>query len=403
MLVLTPASLRAQWRDELKEKFALDFEVVDRRRADAVRRELGMDANPWRSFSRIVASYHYLRQPDVLQRFLASCRTPEGSPHLPWDLLIVDECHNLMPSAVGEDSGLCRMLRAVAARFEHRLFLSATPHNGHTRSFTGLLEMLDPVRFSRMSALTPAMRRRVEDVVVRRLKRDIEASGNVRRFCRRNPPPAIALDFDARERALGAAFGAFRKTIRGLAALGERGRRAGHFAVEILGKRLLSCPTAFAESWRRARQGLAEAPVDAAALAAAERAWRQETGDDFETEQRGATAATVAGAWLANYADDVQGDARRIEQALGELGFDLVGGAISEQTPCADARFDALAGLIERLLRTGDAFREDERLIVFTEYKTTLDYLARRLREQFDPQRILTLFGAGPMLAAATA
>ena len=402
VLVLTPASLRAQWRDEFKEKFALDFEVVDRQRTDAVRRELGMDANPWRSFDRIVASYHYLRQPDVLQRFLAASQTPEGSPHLPWDLLIVDECHNLMPSPVGEDSGLCRMLRAVAPQFEHRLFLSATPHNGHTRSFTGLLEMLDPVRFSRASELTPAMRRRVEDVVVRRLKRDIDAAGaggSARRFCRRHPPQAIELAFDARERELATAFAAFRQAIRRVVANDAHGgRRAGHFAVEILGKRLLSCPTAFAESWRRARQGLAEAPVDAAAVAAAERAWRQETGDDRETEHRSAIAATVAGAWLANYAaeaSELQAEVRRIEQALDSLGFDLAGAPITEQTPRADARFNALAALIDRLLLADGDFREDERLIVFTEYKTTLDYLARRLRERFDPQRILTLFGTG--------
>ena len=169
VLVLTPASLRQQWREELWEKFALRFEVVDRQGTERLRRGLGMDATPWRSFSRIVASYHYLRQPDVLEQFLAACRTPEGSPHLPWDLLIVDECHNLMPSPFGEDSELCRMLRLVAPQFEHRLFLSATPHNGHTRSFTGLLEMLDPVRFSRTSEMGPAMRGRIEDVVVRRL------------------------------------------------------------------------------------------------------------------------------------------------------------------------------------------------------------------------------------------
>ena len=60
-----------------------------------------------------VEPYDYLRQPDVLEQFLAACRTPDGSPHLPWDLLIVDECHNLMPSPFGEDSELCRMLRLV--------------------------------------------------------------------------------------------------------------------------------------------------------------------------------------------------------------------------------------------------------------------------------------------------
>ena len=84
-------ALRLQWRDELQEKFALPFEIVDRRRTENLRRELGIDANPWRSFSRIVASYHYLRQPDIQEQFLAASRTGEDSPHLPWDLLIVDE------------------------------------------------------------------------------------------------------------------------------------------------------------------------------------------------------------------------------------------------------------------------------------------------------------------------
>ena len=242
VLVLAPAALRWQWRDELWEKFSLRFEVVDRHRTDLARRQLGMDANPWRSFDRIVASYHYLRQPDVREQFLSACRTPEGSPHLPWDLLIVDEYHNLMPSPFGEDSELCRTPRIVAPRFEHRPFLSATPHNGHTRSFTGLLEMLDPVRFTRTSEMNPAMHRRVQDIVIRRLKREINASDSAPRFCSRRPPEALTLDFEHREAALLVAFDAFRKAVRRLM-VGTRQRvRAGTFAVEILGKRLLSCP-----------------------------------------------------------------------------------------------------------------------------------------------------------------
>ena len=414
VLVLTPASLRRQWQEELWDKFSLRFEVVDRQATERLRRRLGMDANPWRSFSRIVASYHYLRQPDVLEQFLSACRTPEGSPHLPWDLLIVDECHNLMPSPFGEDSELCRMLRLVAPQFEHRLFLSATPHNGHTRSFTGLLEMLDPVRFTRTSEMNAAMRGRVEDVVVRRLKREINArslqarSANGEhskdrdtdpRFCTRHPPTALLLQADPRETAVSAAFDAFRTAVRKLVSAGTRPRRrAGTFAVEILGKRLLSCPTAFAESWNRARQGFSDPDVEAAAeteLAAAARAVRQETGDDREAEQRGATAATVVGAWLRNFVDDVGDEIRGIERALDALGFTLEDMSITEQTPVVDARFDALVALIERLLRTGDEFRDDERLIVFTEYKTTLDYLARRLRERYPPKRVLTLFGTG--------
>ena len=526
VFVLTPASLRRQWREELWDKFSLRFEVVDRQETERLRRRLGMDANPWRSSSRIVASFHYLRQPDVLEQFLSACRTPEGSPHLPWDLLIVDECHHLMPSPFGEDSDLCRMLRLVAPQFEHRLFLSATPHNGHTRSFTGLLEMLDPVRFTRTSEMSPAMRGRVEDVVIRRLKRDVDAGSPAPRFCTRRPPRALTLDLDPREAALSAAFDAFRDAVRTLVSKGTKPRRrAGTFAVEIFGKRLLSCPTAFAESWSRARQGFSEldatvetvgagavgveaavagaveaktagvgtigagtagaetarvevaaadtvgagtagaetARVEATAadtvgaetaearttgpetasaeaeLAAAERALRQETGDDREAQQREATAASVVGVWLKHFVDDVQEEIRGIERALDALGFTLDGPPIVGQTPVADARFDALVDLIEHRLRAGgefrtdehprehagstgaggegaggpdtggqeiggpsvegaddaDGFRTDERLIVFTEYKTTLDYLARRLRERYAGERILTLFGAG--------
>src|SRR6185437_7660112 len=213
VLILTPASLRLQWRDEMWDKFALPFDVVDRAGTHSLRRRLGMDANPWRSFSRIIASYHYLRQEDVLEQFLAASRTPDGSPHLPWDLLIVDECHNLMPSPFGEDSQLCNMLRIIAPQFEHRLFLSATPHNGHTRSFTGLLEILDPVRFSQTDDLKPAERERVQQVVLRRLKREINARTSPPRFCHRNSPQAIALALAPAELALSNAFAAFRTAI----------------------------------------------------------------------------------------------------------------------------------------------------------------------------------------------
>ena len=46
VLVLTPASLRRQWREELWDKFSLRFEVVDRQETERLRRRFGMDANP---------------------------------------------------------------------------------------------------------------------------------------------------------------------------------------------------------------------------------------------------------------------------------------------------------------------------------------------------------------------
>jgi hypothetical protein len=396
VLVLTPASLRLQWRDEMWERFALTFDLVDRAETHALRRRIGIDANPWRSFSHIIASYHYLRQPDVLDQFIAASQVPEGSPHLPWDLLIVDECHNLMPSPFGDDSDLCRMLRLLAPQFEHRLFLSATPHNGHTRSFTGLLEILDPVRFSQTDELRPAEKARVQQVVVRRLKREINARTSPPRFCHRHPPQALVLALAPSELALGAAFDAFRKAIRRVAAASAGRRRAGTFAVEILGKRLLSCPTAFAESWHRCKQGLAsDVATTDAEVDAARRTVERETGDDREAQSREATAVNVVGAWLRNFAGEVAGEIAAIDSALSGLGLDPREDTITDRRPLADARVDALRALIEGLLRHDGHWRDDERLLVFTEYKTTLDYLVTRLRGRYEADRILTLFGGG--------
>ena len=101
VLVLCPASLRQQWQEEMRTKFALTFDVVDRPETHALQKRLGLDANPWRTFPRIIASYHYFKQPDVLESFLTVCRPKGDAPVptvLPWDLLIVDEAHNLMPS-----------------------------------------------------------------------------------------------------------------------------------------------------------------------------------------------------------------------------------------------------------------------------------------------------------------
>jgi superfamily II DNA or RNA helicase len=395
VLVLTPASLRLQWRDEMWDKFSLPFDLVDRDETHALRRRLGMDANPWRSFSRIIASYHYLRQDDVLEQFLAACRTKEGSPHLPWDLLIVDECHNLMPSAFGDDSDLCRMLRLLAPQFEHRLFLSATPHNGHTRCFTGLLEILDPVRFSQTDQLREAERGRVEQVVIRRLKREINDRTDPPKFCTRLAPQALVLSLTPQEVALSAAFDAFRRAIHKLI-VSDRGlrRRTGSFAVEILGKRLLSCSVAFADSWHRCKQGLMEDQAAAEAeVQSARRNLEVETGDDRETQSRVSTAAGIVGAWLKGLAPFLQVEIDGIDAAITGLGLDRINVDLTEIDPLVDSRYQALEALIDRLIRENGKWRDNERLVIFTEYKTTLDYIVRRLSARYGSERILTLFG----------
>ena len=119
VLIITPASLRTQWQQEMEEKFSLGFDIVDKAFTHRLQKDMGLDANPWRALPRIITSYHYLRQPDVLEQFIANCRLSQSqqSAQLPWDLLIVDEAHNLMPSNFGEDSDLAEMLRLLTPWF----------------------------------------------------------------------------------------------------------------------------------------------------------------------------------------------------------------------------------------------------------------------------------------------
>ncbi|MEH2055761.1 MAG: hypothetical protein V7K97_06225 [Nostoc sp.] len=70
---------------------------------------------------------------------------------------------------------MTQTVRNLAPRFEHKLFLSATPHNGHSNSFAALLEILDPQRFCRgVPVRNPKL---LDTVMVRRLKRDLREIG----------------------------------------------------------------------------------------------------------------------------------------------------------------------------------------------------------------------------------
>src|SRR6187200_115040 len=105
-------------------------------------------------------------------------------------MLILDEAHHAAPASSSKyaiDSQFTRAVRELANRFEHRLFLSATPHNGHSNSFSALLEILDPQRFVRG---IPVQAGEVEAVMVRRLKSDLLKLG-VAKFPERRIEPIV--------------------------------------------------------------------------------------------------------------------------------------------------------------------------------------------------------------------
>ncbi len=386
VLIICPASLQLQWRDEMREKFHLDFTIVDREATFRLQRDLGVDSNPWASYPRIITSMDYLRQKDILASFNAATARLSGNADavLPWQMLVVDEVHNLAPSSYGDDSDRCEMLRRIAPSFEHRLFLSATPHNGQTVSFTGLLELLDPVRFQQKASLDEQDRAQIRVAMVRRLKQDLSVEGEQERFAPRLVD-AIPVAIQGLEKQLFDALRAYREALQyQLYGVNRRERHLSDFAIKLLTKRLLSSSYAFARTWWQHVEGLQiddpGVEVTEHSIARAEAA----INDDEERSLREEDAIKQAGAWLRRYARPLAPYHEAVNAILAQLGWSVenLRQPLQNITLPPDARWEGLWQWIEEHLKLGHNLRDDERLIIFTEYKHTLDYLVERLRRE---------------------
>ena len=161
-------------------------------------------------------------------------------------MLILDEAHHVAPShgdAYGIDSQLTKAARDLARRFEHRLFLTATPHNGHSNSFSALLHMLDPQRFMRGITVT---REDHEQVIVRRLKADLRELTDTP-FPKRSVE-AIYLDGTSQsdhEIHLAELFGEFLQEAD-----------ISHRAAIRLQQRLMSCVESFTLTFEKELEGI---------------------------------------------------------------------------------------------------------------------------------------------------
>ena len=245
IVVATPPSVLDQWKAELEERFGLVFELLDRAYLARMRRERGFGVNPWRTHSRFLISHNLLIDPvyaDPLREWLGQ--------FLPGSLLILDEAHHAAPSSGGRygiETKFTRAIRDLAGRFEHRLFLSATPHNGHSNSFSTLLELLDPYRFTR--GVEAKGKKVLDEVMVRRLKEDIRSIQGG--FPKRIVTPVVidGLPEGAPELVLSRLLDDYRTAREErFASTARRAQAAAGLLVVGLQQRLLSSIEAFARS-----------------------------------------------------------------------------------------------------------------------------------------------------------
>src|SRR5438270_1860398 len=226
----------------MRDKFGLEFRIVDSELMRDLRRKRGIHVNPWSHFPRLITSIDFLKRERPLRLFKETL-PQEGESLYPrrYDVLILDEAHNCAPSGRGKyatDSMRTQALRELVPHFEHKLFLSATPHNGYPESFSALLELLDNQRFSRGTAPD---RKQLGAVMVRRMKSELPPKWDGSpRFPRRVLEP-IEVAYTAEEKAIHAALQEY-SSLRSRRAQDRSEALATEFVLKTLKKRLFSSP-----------------------------------------------------------------------------------------------------------------------------------------------------------------
>jgi SNF2 family DNA or RNA helicase len=341
IVVVCPPSMVPQWRDELESRFGLLFETLDRQAMERIRQERGWAVNPWATHPRWLVSSRLL----IDENYAGPLRDWLGTLR-PGSLLIFDEAHHAAPSSDNRyaiDSRITRAVRDLAPRFEHRLFLSATPHNGHSNSFSALLEILDPQRFTR------GVKVRVKDldpVMVRRLKEDIRkrVGGFPERVVKQ--VDIDGLPADAPELELPRLLDEYREIRRRRVASSATRRQQAEAMLVVGGLqyRLLSSVEAFARTLAAHRRSM-------------EKVWAAEQS---HTKADGQTRLTLSGdiRTAAVSAPDADDDRAELSpEELAALEDDSVAALTAATPTSAEADSDRERALLDKLT----ALAEDHR------------------------------------------
>lgn len=388
ILIVCPSALQVQWQEQMRDKFGLEFRIVDSQLMKLLRRQRGIHVNPWSHFPRLITSIDFLKRERPLRLFRETLPGPD-EPIYPrkYDLMILDESHNCAPSGRGKyatDSLRTSAIRVLAPHFEHKLFLTATPHNGYPESFTALLELLDNQRFARG---TQPDRKQLNAIMVRRLKSELPPDDfGAPRFPQRFLEP-LEVAYTDEEQAV---HGALRKyaELRSKRAKDAKESMATEFVLKTLKKRLFSCPAAFAATLERHEKSLRtakRAKVSKPSIGILKRELDridEEYADDHDYEEATDEALDTAALLFSQPGDE--------ELALLKQMKEWASKAASQR----DSKLKELVRWLDEHIRP-DGKWSNERVIIFTEYRATLNWLIESLSvEGFTKgDRLMTMYG----------
>ncbi|OUS30682.1 helicase [Gammaproteobacteria bacterium 45_16_T64] len=391
VLVICPASLQQKWHDEMQEKFGLDFKIVNTDYIKSLRRDRGIHANPWTSFPRLIASQDWMKSGEG-RRLLREVLPAKTTYPRKFDMLVVDEAHNVAPAGSENyaiDSLRTQLIREIAPHFQHKLFLTATPHNGYTESFTSLLELLDDQRFARNivpNENNPQAQKSLQQAMIRRLKTDlVDLEGNPL-YPQRNLQ-ALEVQYTPEERAIHKKLNDYAKSRE--ASNDETKNTVGiKFVNGLLKKRLYSSPAAFASTLEKHVNTVHAGGTEKKVTTIEERILRKamlKAEEDYANDADVETAQEEA-------IEEVSKRTAPFTVEQSAIISDLRAWAQTAQHQ-SDSKSEAICNWINQNLKNGIRWNS-QRVILFTEYRTTQQWLEKILTENdFGGDRLAIING----------
>jgi len=371
-LIVAPGSLVEQWQEEMGTKFGLEFEIVTR---DAI--EASRIGNPFAEKPLLIARLDHLsRNDDLIDR---ACSVD-------WDLVVVDEAHKMSAHYFGNELKKTRRYllgERLGLATRHLLLMTATPHAGKEEDFQLFMALLDTDRFAGKTR-DGAHQVDASDLMRRMLKEDLLKFDGRPLFPERRAY-TVAYDLSEDEVLLYQQVTNYvTEEMNRADQLGEgegRRRNAVGFALTILQRRLASSPEAILQSLRRRLARLEDRLRDAklgqrAAVLQPSPVLSDDEAEDFDDlpddEREQAEERLVDEASAARTAAELEFEINTL-RALVTL-------ASKVRASGEDRKWSQLSGLLtdEPEFRDVDGYRR--KVIVFTEHRDTLNYLAERLR-----------------------
>ncbi|WP_298105937.1 helicase-related protein [Bradyrhizobium sp.] len=381
ILIVAPGSLVEQWRDELFEKFGLEFHIYS-----SLLEQASPSGNPFDDYARLIVRLDQLSRNEELQDKLCA----PG-----WDLAVFDEAHKLSAHYFGsklEKTGRFRFAEKLGVHVRHLLLMTATPHNGKEEDFQLFLSLLDSDRFygkfrDGVHKVDPS------DLMRRMVKEELVKFDGTPLFPERRAY-TVNYELSQIEAALYEAVTNYVQTEMGKADQLEGARKGSvGFALTALQRRLASSPEAIFQSLKRRRERLENRLRDEKlgirgrqSLAETYPGVPEDDDDLSAEEQENLEEGLIDDATAAKTVAELEAEIVILKGLEAQAKAVVASGQ--------DRKWDELSKILQNNPEMHDVAGRQRKIIIFSEHRDTLNYLHAKITGVLgNPDAIVTIHG----------